>query len=529
MINIRNFSYSYPENRSALKEVDLSISSGEFVLLAGPNGGGKSTLLQAILGVVPEYYGGELSGTITFEGKNIGEFGVVKLAGKVGIVLQDPESQISNLTVWEEVTFALGNLLLPKDEVIARGIEALATMGIASLKDYTVETLSGGQLQRLAIATLLAIRPKVLILDEPLANLDPLGVNSVVEAVKILKEHVDVVIVASHWLDPFLDISTRLIVIDSGRIALDIPSNSIGSYLDELRSLSVEIPQKILVRKMLSEQGIAFQSSDEPLRLPFGATLRMLSPLTAFQGRIGLQLRDVGYSYDGNLNRLEDVTFSLGSSSRVAVVGHNGAGKSTLARLLAGLRKPTKGYLTSKFSSVSMTTQKPGLGFITSNVLDELRYGTSLSVADAEKILVAYDLAKFAGVSPFTLSGGEQRRFSLAIALATNPDLIIMDEPTAGMDTRQVEFVQKIMEGFNGASVYITHDPRLVGTFLKEVIVLDRGRLAYHGPTAEMTKDIFELLGYGYTNATIAFALRYLSTGLPMVPSQIEVQNEPGI
>ncbi len=529
MISVKNFSYSYPNNRPALKNINLSVSSGEFVLIAGPNGGGKSTLLQAILGVVPEYYGGEISGRITFEGKDVKEFGIVKLAGKIGIVLQDPESQISNLTVWEEVTFALGNLLTPQEEIIQRGKQSLETMDILPLRNASVETLSGGQLQRLAIATLVALHPRIMILDEPLASLDPLGVKSVIDALKVLKNFVDVIIVASHWLDPFLDLSTRLIVVDSGSIVLDIPSATIDNHQEELSFHSVEIPQRILIKKILSSQGIKYFSKNGSLILPNGKTLKPVQHNASSNADFGLVMDGVSYSYSGCLETLKNVTLSLRKHSRTAIAGRNGAGKSTLARLLAGLRKPKSGRLIINYQTISMTTQKPSLGFITNKVLEELRYGLNLSEAEAIRILEEFNLAQFKEVSPFTLSGGEQRRFSLALALSSKPDQIILDEPTAGMDTNQVRFMISTMEKFDGASVFVTHDPRLVGTFLKEIAVIENGMLFFKGVTSDLDSETFSLLGYQFTNATVKFALQYLQRELPMLPSQIEVIHESSI
>lgn len=523
MIKIQNFSYAYPDKRGALKNIDLLISSGEFVLVAGPNGGGKSTLLQSILGVIPEYYDGDVKGDITFDGQSVKSIGIVGLAGKVGIVLQDPESQISNLTAWEEVTFALGNLLLPKSDIIQRGTDALKTMKITTIRDAFVDTLSGGQLQRLAIATLLAIKPKVLILDEPLANLDPLGVGSVVEAIRILKEHIDIVIVASHWLDPFLDMSTRLLTVNEGSIVLDIPTEFLDSHLKDLETYSVEIPQKFLIKQVLSAQGIT------TTKLSAGKTFRQQVSVPNHTGPNTVTMENVDYAYMDYPNTLKNISLDIKSGSMSAIVGRNGAGKSTLAKLLAGLRKATRGRLLASHRTVSMTMQKPSLSFLTGTLMEELRYGVNMSEQNAINILANFNLEHLKNVSPFSLSGGEQRRFSLALALSVKPDFIILDEPTAGADAQQVRFLQKLMTQFSETSVFITHDPRLIGPFLTKVIVLENGFLAFEGDVVNMPAEMFNMLGYHYTNATVALAAKYLKVGIPTHPSQLEVIDEISI
>ena len=273
MLSVQNFSYTYPSGANAIKNVSLSFVPGEFILIAGPNGGGKSTLLKSILGVIPTYYGGTFKGLITFNRKSIREYGVVNLAGSIGIVLQDPESQISNATVWEEVTFALRNLLFPKHEVSLRADHALQAMEISDLKEHSVHDLSGGQMQRVSIAALAALQPKVLIFDEPLANLDPLGVISVIDALERAKEFVDIVIIASHWLDPFLELSTRLVVIDTGEVVLDVDSASIEKHLDSLKTHNIEVPQVNKIKSILYQQGAEVHDTNGILCLPESLTL----------------------------------------------------------------------------------------------------------------------------------------------------------------------------------------------------------------------------------------------------------------
>lgn len=523
MLSVHSFSYTYPNGIEALKNVSVMVSPGEFVLMCGPNGGGKSTLLKAILGIVPEYFGGDVKGSITFGGKPVGEYGITGLAGIIGIVLQDPESQISNTNVWEEITFALGNLLFPREEIILRATDALQRMELSELKGSSVDALSGGQMQRLSIAALIALRPRILIFDEPLANLDPLGVVSVVDALRRVKGFVDVVIVASHWLDPFLELATRLMVIDSGQLVLDIDPASVRDHLDTLKAHHVEIPQKLKIENVLRLQGAKVEIIDGSIYLQDSVALKPCQIAHLPDNPTAISLEGVAYAYPDGTTPLRDITACIACGSHLALVGHNGTGKTTLARLLAGLRKPTAGHLVNRSASIAMMLQKPSLGFIATTVQDELAYGTDLSDAEVLTLLARFDLLRYRSMSPFELSGGEQRRLALALTAAKRYDLLLLDEPTAGLDAAQVRVLQEVLEDFEGTAIYITHDPRLIGNFLKEIIVLDDGRVQFHGSTTELNRGLLEYLGYPGINPTVALALRYLDSQVPMSPEQLEV------
>ncbi len=528
-LSVNNLSYSYINGVRALTNVDIQISSGEFVLLSGPNGGGKSTLLQAILGILYEYYGGKITGEITFGGKSVKNLGIKGLAGRVGFVLQDPGSQVCNLTVIEEATAALCNFLYPKKEVISRSRDALKLMHLENLENVSVDTLSGGQLQRLAIASLLALRPKILILDEPLANIDPEGVADVIDALKEIKKSVDIVIVATHWLDPFLELATRLIVLDSGKVTIDTDIEKLPKCFTAMKKAKVEVPHVMQIQRKLAGLHILTRIVKGKIFLPANVTVMPVKRHNNGTGKDIVNLNDVFYRYPDGTLALKDITAVIKNGVRVAIIGHNGSGKSTLARLAAGLRKQSKGKIQTLASNIAMMPQKPGLGFITTTVADEIAYGTTCSAREVAMWLERFDLSKYKDTSPFQLSGGEQRRLSLAIATVRPMDLLILDEPTAGLDAQQVQFFEEILSTFTGASIYITHDPRIMGSFVQEVIVLKNGAIQFSGHTSDLTSRLYSDLGYASINPTVALAMHYLSANLPTSPSQLEVQNASSI
>ncbi len=521
MIDLKGLSFWYPDEKDAvLKDVTLHFGEGEIVLLAGPNGGGKSTLLKAILGVVPKLLGGTLTGEITYQGRLISELETSQLAGKIGIVLQDPESQISNMTVQDEVEFGPANLCWSKNEIDSQVDSALVMMGIDHLRKVSVLALSGGQMQRLSLASLLAMQPEVLILDEPITNLDPLGVASVIEAIKIMKGHVKLMLISSHWLDPFIEFTTRVVIMERGEVVLDVNPEDLHVRSHELTKFGVEIPQLWQLEAVLLAQG--FSGSflfDHRWQLREQFSQERFSPKTL------VSVKDVSFQYgrDG-AKPLRDISLTIGSGERLAIVGHNGQGKTTLVRIIAGFLKPTSGRIQSTPRSVSMMLQKPTLGFLCNTVLEELSFGSKETAAQISKMLDRFDLSKYSARSPFQLSGGEQRRLSLAIALANSPDLLILDESTAGLDANQVATFLSVLETFRGTVIQITHDSRVVGGNVDTVAVLGGGKILFQGMPSQLSGQTMLFLGYEKVNPVVEFGMQWLDAGIPMLADQVEVQ-----
>ena len=450
MIDINNLSFTYSESDTpALNDVNLKINEGEFVVITGRNGSGKSTLIKALLGIIPDHIYGNFSGQITLSGQPI--LSTLSVASKIGVLLQDPDSQITNLTVWEEVLFGLENLCLPIDNIFQQANHALKQMNLEKIISQSTYQLSGGQKQRLSLAALLAMKPRVLIMDEPLANLDDDGINSVITALKVIKSQVDLVIVSSHCIEPFLELMTRIIVIDKGQISIDIPANQVEKYNTELALHAVQLHQQNIV----------------------------LTPATKTNHPNLINLSHVAYSYSNGITPLVDVNLSISEDEKLTLIGKNGSGKSTLARLLVGLRKPSRGKVESRINQSKFVPQDVSLSFMENSVIDEL-INQGISPEIAEGILVHYDLEQHKSHSPFQLSGGQQRLLAIASALATHPDLIIIDEPTAGLDFDHVKLILKMTSSDQGAVLHITHDHRVI-SHANRVIKLESGRIVENG------------------------------------------------
>lgn len=507
MIKIEGLSYWYPEEKNpALKEVSASFDAGEVVLLTGSNGSGKSTLLKTLLAVTPHLLGSRTIGSVFINTKSVADLATYQLAGEVGIVLQDPETQISNLTVWDEVTFGPGNLRLDKAEIIKRSEKSLTMMNLMGLRNQSVFRLSGGQLQRLSIASLLAMSSEILILDEPTTNLDPHGVDSVVEAIKILRSHTKLMIISSHAFDPFLEVATRVMVMDEGSIVWDESIDKTKNRLDLLEDYGVRTPDLWKLERILQDQASDWQ--------PGRWKMANYSPSSTL-----VSLERIGFGYNKkDPDVLEDINLVIDDHERLAFIGHNGQGKTTLARLIAGLIKPTRGKLVEKIPKSGMVLQRPTLGFLYNSVGEELKGNVDL--------MERLELSKYQDKSPFLLSGGEQRRLGLAIALSLDPELLILDESTAGLDAKQVGNFLAALNDFNRAIIHITHDPRIVGQNVDTVVAINNRRICFVGQPNSLSPEMLIRLGYDRINPTVQLLIKkQLDRGIALLPEQLEVES----
>lgn len=397
----------------ALQDLDLRIEPGERVLLLGESGSGKSTLLAALAGVLGDSEDGERTGSITVN------------PGPVGMVLQNPDSQVISSRVGDDVAFGCENLCVPRAEIWPRVEHALRTVGLHLPLDHPTAELSGGQKQRLALAGVLAMRAGLILLDEPTANLDPRGVVEVVDAVRHAVENTGAtLVVVEHRVAQWMDLITRVIVIGDGRIIADGPPELVA----ELELPGVWLPNAPMP---------AWQrrTSDTPL--------------------LRAEELVVGYSKPVGSPR----NLSLPKGAATVITGSNGAGKTTLALTLAGLLKPLGGRITGFGSEphtwksralarrIGYVFQDPEHQFVARTVLEEMRVGPQVMGVDAEariaELLHRLRLEHLARANPFTLSGGQQRRLSVATALVAAPELLILDEPTFGQDRRTfIELVQ---------------------------------------------------------------------------------------
>ena len=476
---------------AALSGVDLDIAPGERVLVLGPSGSGKSTLMGGLAGLLGGTEEGEATGSLTVDGVAPAE-----ARGRVGLLMQDPEAQVVLARVGDDVAFGMENLGIPREEIWPRVEESLAAVGLSVPLDHSTTELSGGQKQRLALASILAMGPGLLLLDEPTANLDPSGVAEVRAAVEAVVERTGAtMVVVEHRVDVWAPLVDRVIVVADGRIAADGPLREVLDQQGEaLRERGMWLPGDDVAAEVGPAPEVAPASSE-------GAEEEGARGATPIARVTGLS---IGYDKASPVRSGIDLTLERGVST--CIVGANGAGKSTFALTLAGLLSPLAGTVEVETSDgtrgdphewsskqllgrMSMVFQEPEYQFLASTVADELAIGPRAVGMSEEEIaplveehMEALGLTKLARANPMTLSGGEKRRLSVATALISAPELLILDEPTFGQDRGTwlglVRLLRSALE--RGVTlVSITHDPAFVAAMGQRVV--DLGQVGTRG------------------------------------------------
>ena len=475
---------------AALSGVDLDIAPGERVLVLGPSGSGKSTLMGGLAGLLGGAEEGEATGTLTVDGVAPAE-----ARGRVGLLMQDPEAQVVLARVGDDVAFGMENLGVAREEIWPRVENSLEAVGLSVPLDHSTTELSGGQKQRLALASILAMGPGLLLLDEPTANLDPSGVAEVRAAVETVVERTGAtVVVVEHRVDVWASLVNRVIVVADGAITADGPLDEVlAQQGDALRERGIWLPGDDVVAEVGPAPEVAPASSE-------AAPIARVTDLT------------IGYDASAPVRSGIDLTIERRVST--CIVGANGAGKSTFALTLAGLLPPLEGAVEVETSDgtagdphewsskqllgrMSMVFQEPEYQFLAATVAEELAIGPRAAGMTDEEIaplvdehLEALGLTKLARANPMTLSGGEKRRLSVATALISAPELLILDEPTFGQDRGTwlglVRLLRAALE--RGVTlVSITHDPAFVAAMGQRVV--DLGQVGTRGATAADSDD----------------------------------------
>ncbi len=411
---------------AALDDVSLQLQEGEHVVLLGPSGSGKSTLIRALAGLVPHFHGGVFAGRVVVGGTDTREARPAELAGTVGSVFQDPEDQVVMSRVANEVAFGLENVGTEPAAIWSRVEDALAAVGAEHLAERSVHELSGGELQRVALAAALALRPRLLLLDEPTSQLDPEAADAFLETVRRL----DCAVLLSEQRPARpLARADRVLFMDGGRIVLDAPRDDALAWLQERR----------------------------PLYLPHTPD-------------VACSLRGVRFSYGDRLV-LSGASLEVRRGEVVALVGANGVGKTTLAKIAAGLLQTDEGVV--EHAPAAYLAQDPGRHLVTERVLDEVALGAD--VPRARRALAQLDLDGFEDRHPRDLSSGERERLALAAVLATEPGLLVLDEPTRGVDPERKEELARLLRAGAPArgTLVVTHDLPWATQVADRVVSLD--------------------------------------------------------
>ncbi len=501
---LEDVSFRYRDRQgAALNHISFEAYPGEILLIAGASGCGKTTLIRTVNGLIPRSYKGELTGRVLVYGEDTAKWKLSQISQQVGTVLQDPERQILGTTVLHEVAFGLENLNLPREEIFQRVDEALDLLKITHLRDRETFLLSGGEKQKVALAGVLAMRPRILLLDEPLASLDPASAQDSLDMVRKLADHGMSVLLVEHRVEDVLRIRPdRVMFLADGNIR----------YLGALSGLSNAVNYHEV---KLPAEDIVARAKDDP-RPP---DLHILpgvadgaAPAAAAPALV--RFEDVSFGYDVGVEVLHGIDLEIKRGDVIAVLGPNGAGKTTFVKHAIGLLKPKQGHVyvgerdtrdasvAQIASTLGYVFQSPSHMLFAPTVREELAFGPTNLKHPADQIdkevkqaLKIVNLSEKEQDPPLALSFGQQKRVSIAAILAMQSKILVMDEPTAGQDYQNyMNFMDAILQlpGFE-AILFITHDVDLAVIYANRVLMIADGQLVADGTPQEVLRDFDRL------------------------------------
>lgn len=513
MLKIDNLSYRYPSRKQfTLKNINLTLADGEMLLLAGRSGCGKSTLIKAISGLLGSEERGELQGAIYLQGEDISKWPPEKTGQLVGTVYQSPDDQLFAMTVADEVGFALENQG-EEPEVIARKVsETLQLVGLGGFEDYSIHKLSGGQRQRLALASILVTRPGLLILDEPVSQMNPQGVQSFMQLLVHLNREAGIaILMIEHRVNELCKYFSRLAVMQDGRIVYDGLVADAWQAMTGRGDLGLREPQTVkLCRALqLSELTTEQEKIVQMLRHECEPLPAAAQAQPAEQQQPLLEARDLYYTYPGSKEpTLKNLQFTLYQGQITAIMGFNGAGKSTLMNLLGGLTQTQQGSMLlagqpvdKQLGKIGYLRQEPDLMLLADTVREELCWkNNTITQQELQLLLKHMNLEEYADDFPLALSKGQRLRVVLGAMLAKKPALLLLDEPTTGQDEQSLAEIRRLLLAYKeqGGSIFIcTHDMELAAQVADRVIVLCAGKIIADGTTEEVlsNKELVEAGG----------------------------------
>lgn len=507
IIQFENFSFQYrAQAKPTLNNINLTIYEGEKVLIIGPSGSGKSTLTNAINGLIPFFYPGEIMGSLKVLGNETKNMSIFKISKLVGTVMQDPDNQFIGLTAAEDIAFKLENDCVPQDEMIAKVNIAARLVDIEAQLSSSPHKLSGGQKQRVTLAGVMVDDVDILIFDEPLANLDPATGKIAIELIDDIKNSTNkTIVIIEHRLEDVLhrDVD-RIIVIDEGCIVAAMNSNKLLSsnilhksgireplYITALKYAGCEITPDTNPKNINT---LDINSCKEKLLLWYENTTEEFRKAET-KGLI--EFKDICFGYIKNREILHNLSFKINKSDMISIIGKNGAGKSTIAKLICGFYKPASGKILLNNRDISgdtirqrseiigMVMQDPNQMISKNMIFDEVAFGLKVRGISEDFIKErVYNTLKICGLYEFrnwpisALSFGQKKRVTIASILVLNPEVIILDEPTAGQDFRHYNEIMEFLLELNGRGVtiiMITHDMHLMLEYSSRAIVLSDG------------------------------------------------------
>ncbi len=553
----------------ALDGVSLSIKRGEFIAVLGGNGSGKSTFAKHINAIL---YPGE--GMVIVDGKDTKKpENLWDIRQEAGMIFQNPDNQIIGNVVEEDVGFGPENMGIPTKEIWERVNEALKAVGMYAYRKHSPNKLSGGQKQRVAIAGVMAMHPKCIIMDEPTAMLDPMGRKEVIRQVRALNDVEKItIILITHYMEEVI-YADRVYVMDKGRVAMQGTPREIFSEVDRLRELRLDVPQSTILSHELNKAGFQlpegilrreefvhelvkyvggrfYGGSLESVKEPKEASDYTKPGMTERDPRESLILDKVTYTYEkgsGNeIRALDNVSVQIGKGEFIGLIGHTGSGKSTFVQHLNGLLKPTSGQVyfrgedisDKKYrkinlrSHVGLVFQYPEHQLFEETVFKDVCFGPkNVGMDDKQTELSAYEALRSVHLpeeyyfsSPFELSGGQKRKVAIAGVLAMKPDILILDEPTAGLDPKGrdeiLELMRDLHENKGITVILVSHSMEDVANYVKRILVMDKGRIIMDGDPKHIFMRYKELENIGLSAPEVCYLMRALrDRGFDIDPS----------
>lgn len=527
IVAIQNLAFQYESaGGPVLKDINLTVKAGELLLLMGPAGCGKSTLLLCLNGIIPKRLPGQFRGQVTVAGLDVAQHEVYELAEKVGLVFQDPEAQFSTLYVEDEVAFGLENLRYPRPEIQKRVKQALQQVGLAGKIGVRLDRLSGGEKQKVALASILAMEPDLLVFDTPTANLDPVSARDFFALLRRLKQELGkTMIIVEQQVDDLIDLVDRLVLLNAqGQIVGNGPPDEMLATMGMagLAPYGPWLPQIWELADAAYRQGAPL--SGYPLTLEEAYTT--LAPIfnghrspvvknggkpKPAEGPAILQVQGLSHRYPAapaGVVALQNVHLTIAAGDFCAIAGQNGAGKTTLAKYLTKILKPPPD--TVFLNKVDLATQSlfevtrhigyvfqnPEHQFVADTVYDELAYSLRVRGVDetairarVQETLATFRLSSLAWRHPFALSQGEKRLLSVAAMLIVEPEVLILDEPTLGLDRAMALALMSALQALNEQGktiIFITHDMRLVAEYAHSAVVMAAGSIIFRGTVHQL-------------------------------------------
>jgi energy-coupling factor transporter ATP-binding protein EcfA2 len=538
-----SFTYEGAET-PAIENIHLKVRPGEVVLITGPSGAGKTTLCSCLNGLVPQFHNGVLKGQVLVKGKDTKKTRVGVLSSLVGLVFQDPESQLISPTVADEIAFGPENLAVPHDEIVERVEESLEIARLKGFEEREPYNLSGGEQQACAIAAIFAMYPEIYVMDEPTSNLDPLGTQHVLSMiVKVAKERGKTLLIAEHKLEEVLPLVDRVVIMDRGQIVRDDTVEG---------ALSKGDIEHVFIRPPLVRLAEKLQLEAQPLIAeqfyPALTQRYKLNGLTVDErptaekkdkGEPVIEIRGLRHSYDGINAALNGVDLTIYRGELLSILGRNGSGKTTLVKHVNGLLKPVEGSVivlgqdTAQITTAQLAKkvgfcfQNPNHQMITFVVKDELALGPKSLGLDQEEIgrrsLEALEFVGMAGqmeADVMALGKGQKQRLALASVLTMKPEILIIDEPTTGQDPQMTEDIFEIIRRLNeeGTTVLvITHKFDYAAAYTERAVILANGEIVYDGP-----------MGPALTDEELLRANSLAQPQVTKLAAKLAVQNVPG-